>query len=199
MVHNHIRLLSSLKCSLFIFAFSSVIQAANVPLSFDHLTLEISSERYEYFPLEPIEVTVTLHNATDQPVLGHYLIDTAGLFEFMIGQNESDLRLFKSANEQPNARPAQPHIFLPAEDRSVREVLSYGWHDDRRINGLYLFDKPGIWYIKGALEDLDRTKRIESNTITIRVVAPSSDDAEALAYLSRYLDRENLLMKAILP
>ena len=69
--------------------------------AFTELTLTLSTDREEYLPFEPMEVTVAVRNNTRRTVMGHSSMnrDTgAGYLTFLICRQGEEFRPFKSLN-----------------------------------------------------------------------------------------------------
>ena len=165
----------------------TVLLAVALPISvlsasFDELTLTLTTDTPERLPFEPIEVTITLSNQTDHEVYGHTMLYAGYEYlRFMVSMEREDFKQFNSANVfHKSIEKPEPSLFKPGKSIQVMEKLSYGWTDNDEKEGIYLFEKPGVYSIKVVLDNLDRKNKIESNILKITVKDAKGVDAEAL-------------------
>ena len=163
-------------------AFSEVAAAAP---GLEGLTLQITSTQDAIYPMEPICLTITLGNESQQPVLAHDMIEpNTGYVSFYVAGEDGRFHLHESGNSPVVSGDANMRELPPGYKRSVRTHLWHGTTANSPFRSL--FPAPGQYVLKAKFASIDGGSKIESNIVKVRVVEPEARDEEAWRYLKNH-------------
>lgn len=144
---------------------------------FSNLKLNISTDKQEYFLLEPIPITFEVSNPTSSIIMGHT--------SFNLRSNRTALLIRKDNGEEErfigfSPRPKQigiiPRPIKPGETHHVEELLDYRLSE--------MFPTPGEYQIQAIFYNEDKQKAF-SNTITIEILAPEGLNKNAYDFINQ--------------
>jgi len=161
--------------------------------SFKELTLKITTTVQEVLPMEPMPITITLSNDTETPITGHIQIDPGyGILKIYVAKADKLFEQFHSADRPTLTGIRGENVLKPGFRTSVSVYLFYAHPPnlDKDKKGQYLFESPGVYYVKAIFEDLEGEKKIESNMLTIEVKRPSGEDTAAYEFLRNLKEKQ---------
>lgn len=144
---------------------------------FSGLTLEIATtNKKDFVRLEPVAITLTLSNKTDQTILGHGALKFSDnfvrLFVTPEGGAAGEVRQLSSFPKQVFVSPVE---MKPGESYQAKELLAL---DLDRI-----FPEPGNYQIHAVLIDPNSRLEVKSNALSIRILEPEGIDRQAFEYI----------------
>ncbi len=152
---------------------------------FEQLTLKIATGAKGVLPLEPLPFTITLSNATPNPVRGHTAIAPGrGFLEIYVATGKRPFERFGDTSWGAGSGEVTERQLKPGELHAVSGYLYYA-HAARpsREKGRYLLPSPGIYRIKAVLKDKSGKEQIESNILAVEAKTPTGDDINAYKFL----------------
>jgi hypothetical protein len=172
-------IMASMAISLILFNSVSRAAITQSESNLSSLTLQIGIPKTEFMPLEPIPITITLKNATNEPILEHTSISfSSGDVELFIGDNASKMHPFNGdISRLKKYGQYNQQMIKPGVQIQLEQLLD--------INLDKNCFQPGNYQIYLILHDLTTQQKIQSNTLTIQILEPTGLDLQALDYLRR--------------
>lgn len=152
---------------------------------FEQLTLKIATGAKGVLPLEPIPITITLSNATRNPIRAHTVIaPNAGFLEIYVATGNRPFEKFRTGDWPYALVALEERQLEPGEVHAVSGYLYYGHAaNPDKEKGRYLLSSPGIYRIKAVLKDAGGKEQIESNILAVEAKTPTGDDINAYEFL----------------
>lgn len=159
---------------------------------FERLTLQIATEEPAPLPMEPIPITISVFNSTENPILGYPVIrPNAGFLKIFVASEAERFKQFKTA-DWPFVLVPSPKKRTPLEPGYRNEVSGFLYFaspaaphrfDPNALMEQHLLPSPGIYRVKATLKDRYSNQTIESNVITIEVQEPTGENSLAYDFL----------------
>jgi TolA-binding protein len=145
---------------------------------FSNLTLEVTVAKEEFIQFEPIPLTLTLSNKTDQPIFGHSVLDlSSSLISLLVGRDNSELQeVEERLSLLSGGMRVHEKIIRPGENHQSKQLLTI--HLDK------IFPETGSYQIQFVLRDLTGQEAIKSNRLKIRIREPKDLETQALYYIT---------------
>lgn len=146
---------------------------------FEELTLDLSTVKEEYRPLEPIPIVLTVSNKTTHVVEGHSELDFAyNYVELYVGRGEGQMKNAGRLSTVSTLLIAEPKTMKPGTEFSSKQLLT--------LKLDHTFPQPGTYSIQARLFDIDRKRSIASKPTVIRIVPATGIDFQALQFIKTY-------------
>lgn len=157
---------------------------------FSLLTLDLTTNKQNILPFEPLLVNLKLENTTSKSIRGHSKLDFSRKFvEFLVTDQEGNpIRI-------PGRSPVTCKCTLPEQisiqpgQRFEKEEVFYNFHE--------AFSKPGIYKIQAVLKNLERDAEIKSNQVSIRIIELSSLEKDAYNFLKDKVKRNKFFFAGV--
>jgi hypothetical protein len=151
-------------------------QRAQDAQNFSNLTLEISSTKDEFLPLEPIPLVLVLSNATTKPVSGHKALDfSQNYVELFVDRFDGSASKIEIKNPLAKLVEVGAKVYQPGEAYSSKQLVTTGLGD--------ALSKPGEYRLQAVVHGANWYEEVKSNFLTVRIVEAKGADKQALDYL----------------
>ncbi|HYC00578.1 MAG TPA: nuclear transport factor 2 family protein [Candidatus Limnocylindrales bacterium] len=145
------------------------------------LTLTLTSDRAEYTLGEPVLLSVRVANETAAPIVVRRTTDAAtGAVLPWIGRQGEEPRRYVGPDIgiKHTHVPEAPLAPGDAFTIKVRVLFHVVTHEDSDLPYFYAFDQPGTYQVRAEVVNVAPSQRLFTNTIAIRMRAPSGTDAQ---------------------
>ena len=106
---------------------------------FTHLTLAIATTKQKFIELEPIPITLTLHNPTAKPILGHTFFDFhSHLFELFVTRPNGVIQKVEPLSAMSPFTIVKSRPIAPGERYTIKHLWMFRLDE--------IFPKPGRKY-----------------------------------------------------
>lgn len=149
-------------------------QSAAQDTGFSKLTLTMTTSKAKYVELEPIPIVLTLRNETNEPVVGHTVLEfTSGYVQLYVAREHGPQQVKLSLGKKL-IRP-QPRELKPGDTAEVMDTLNLKLDE--------VFPKPGTYQLQARLLSSDGKETISSKPVEVEIAQPEGMDAQALEYI----------------
>lgn len=172
------------------FSISNIAQEqdpSRQPLNFSNLSLEISiPNKKDFIKLEPIPITLTLSNKTDQAILGHGALKfSTNLVKVFVTPAGGKTQEVQELSPFPKEVSVNAKEIMPGESFQVKELLSLDLNK--------IFPDPVEYQLYALVLDPNSKRHVKSNSLTIQVVEPEGMDRQAFEYIQKNSKSAELL------
>ncbi|MGH7889241.1 MAG: tetratricopeptide repeat protein, partial [Thermodesulfobacteriota bacterium] len=144
---------------------------------FQDLSIDVSSLRNEYLPLEPIPLVFKISNRTPNGILGHGSLDfSSGYIKLIVKNSRGEEHALDRLSSEFALNVIQKKVIPPGGQFQKTQVLSYDLNRH--------FPSIGNYGIKAVFSNGDG-EVIESSWTDIRIVHPTDLSDKALDFLRR--------------
>jgi hypothetical protein len=153
----------------------------------DELTLLLSSDRSSYYIGEPVRLTLTARNHSDQAIKGYSGLDQEGHVNLFYRGVGEQFRLLRRRRETPHNVVSSPWMLGSFEERGSTAIILL----DQSATRL-LLDHPGEYefYVEAHHSPTQRDRVVRSETIRLGMSPPPQSHRRAYdEYIARGLGR----------
>jgi hypothetical protein len=145
-------------------------------LPFANLTLEISSTKHEFLPLEPIPLNLELSNRAKNPVSGHDSIDfSQNHVELFVAGPDGSMNKIEIQKPLRKLVEATPKVYEPSAAHRSKQLIT--------INPSDVLSQPGDYRIQAVIHGVNWYEEVKSNFLPVRIVEATGTDKQAFDYL----------------
>lgn len=142
---------------------------------FKDFTLTLGTPQVRYLELQPIPLVITLKNETDEPLMGHTVLDfSSGYLQIYVDRGLGPQKIEELSVIQTLVRTT-PREFKPGEEVTTTESLNL------KLNKI--FSKHGIYKLQARLISSDGKESVSSKPIKVEIAEPEGMDAQALEFI----------------
>lgn len=155
-------------------------------LTFSNLSLEIASTKKGFVKLEPIPLTLSLCNKTDQMILGHGALKfSANLVKLFVNHVDGKAQEIQQLSAFPKEVSVKSVEMKPDECFQAKELLT--------LNLNTIFPEAGEYQIYAMLFDPNSKREVKSNISMIQIVEPYGIDRQAFEFIQANSKSADLL------
>jgi hypothetical protein len=145
-------------------------------LPFTNLTLEISSTKHEFLPLEPIPLNLELSNRAKNPVSGHDALDfSQNYVELFVAGPDGSMNKIEIQKPVAKLVDATHKVYEPGATHRSKQLIT--------INPSDVLSQPGEYRIQAVIHGIDWYEEAKSNFLPVRIVEATGTDKLAVDYL----------------
>jgi hypothetical protein len=145
---------------------------------FSELTLTLSSTKANFVQLEPIPFIISLQNQTDKPIMGHKALDfSLNHVEVYTRNQQEETTRVPDLSLIRNLLVVHDNPILPDQGYSTTQLLEL---DLARV-----FPQTGTYQLKVVIGNANWSETVESNYITVNILAPQGIDRKAFDYIKK--------------
>ncbi len=154
-------------------------------LPFPSLTLEITSAKGNFAPLEPIPITLKLNNETGKRVSGHTDIGfSQNHVELFLVSPEGSVERVEIPKPVSKLLEVGQKVFQPGESYRSIQLITVRSND--------ILSKPGEYHVQAVIHGANWYEEIKSNFLSVRIVDPEGPNKQALDYIRSKAARSDL-------